>query len=240
MTDQRRFNRANPTPHYSRLIQFYGELHREGGLFETDDAETPAVKIPPGNMFEGGGLLDFAEEIRVMTLRHGARSVLDYGAGKGAQYDKSRAMLGGKPVDIHEHWGVQEILTFDPGVNADASPTSADGVVSTDVLEHCFFADIPWIVEEMFALSNKFVWCNVDCFSARKLLPNGENVHITIREPDYWRGVFETIGNFYPNIDWEIGCRHEDRKRADNPAVMTFFRRPDIEATITENTRFVR
>jgi hypothetical protein len=240
MADERRFSRTGATPHYHRLIEFYGELHHQGGLFETGDAETPAVEIPPRSMFEGGGLLDFAGEIQVMALRHDARSVLDYGAGKGVQYDKSRAVLGGKPVDIRDYWGVQEIHAFDPGVDPEATPRGADGVISTDVLEHCFHADIPWIVEEMFTLANKFVWCNVDCFPARKLLPNGENVHITVREPDYWRGVFETIGNFHPNIDWEIGCRHEDRKRADDATIMTFHRRPEVETTLTENTRFAR
>jgi hypothetical protein len=36
-------------------------------------------------MFEGGGLLDFALPIRIISQRNGARSILDYGSGKGIQ-----------------------------------------------------------------------------------------------------------------------------------------------------------
>ncbi|MDA0341833.1 MAG: class I SAM-dependent methyltransferase [Proteobacteria bacterium] len=235
-----RFSRENPTPHYRKLIEFYQQLHHTGGLFQGHQGADDVVSIPPENMFEGGGLLDFALPIKTISQRNGARSILDYGSGKGLQYDKGRAMLDGQPVDVRDYWGVDQIHVFDPGLSEKATPVTADGVISTDVLEHCFHADIPWIIEEMFALAGKFVWCNIDCFSARKLLPNGENVHITVREPAYWQGVFEATGNRYRSIDWEIGCRHLDKSPTDQGPVMTYYRRPEVEAEINEQTRFAR
>ena len=89
-------------------------------------------------------------------------------------------------------------------------------------------------------MAGKFVLCNIDCFRAHKLLPNGENVHITVREPAYWQGVFETVSNRYPSIDWEIGCHHLDQSRPDQARAMTYYRRPQVEAEINEQTRFVR
>jgi len=235
-----RFSREHPTPHYHKLIEFYQQLHHSGGLFHPHSGADEVISIPPENMFEGGGLLNFALPIKSISQRNGARSILDYGSGKGIQYDKNRTMLDGKPVDMRDYWGVDEINVFDPGLSDKAAPVTADGVISTDVLEHCFHADIPWLIEEIFSLASKFVWCNIDCFRAHKLLPNGENVHITVREPAYWQGVFETVSNRYPSIDWEIGCRHLDQSRPDQARVMTYYRRPQVEAEINEQTRFVR
>jgi hypothetical protein len=56
-----------------------------------------------------------------------------------------------------------------------------DGVVCTDVLEHCPEEDLPWIVGELFGYARLFVFANVACYPAAKKLPNGENAHCTIR-----------------------------------------------------------
>ena len=233
----RSFSRNRPTPHYRRLVEFYQSLHHDGGQFEVDGKEAKNVRLPPEQMFQGGGLLDFAPKIRDMVFRHSARSILDYGAGKGLQYDKNRALLDGRPVDVREYWGVKAIEVYDPGFDSDAQPLPADGVICTDVLEHCYYADIPWIVEEIFSFARLFVWCNIDSFPARKTLPNGENVHITVRHPQYWRGVFETTGNRFPEIEWEIGCRLADSK---DPLAMKYFSRVEVENFLTGETRFIQ
>lgn len=235
--EQRRFSRDAPTPHYGRLIGFYQDLHRNGAI-QRGDAEGPRVAAP--DTFDGAGLLAFAPRVRTIAQRHGARSILDYGSGKGFQYQTGRALLNGEPTSLMDYWGVSEINVFDPGVSQHKRPVASDGVICTDVLEHCFHADIPWIVEEIFSLARAFVWCNIDCFAAQKLLPNGENVHITVRHPEYWRGVFEATANRFPGVDWEIGCRFHENGDLRRPPVMTYYQRAAVETEIGADTRFTR
>ena len=66
-----------------------------------------------------------------------------------------------------------------------------DGVISTDVLEHCPAEDIPWIIDEIFSFADEFVYLNVACYPAKKLLPNGENAHCTIEPPEWWKAHFD-------------------------------------------------
>ena len=82
----------------------------------------------------------------------------------------------------------------------------ADCVVCMDVLEHIFIQDIPKVVAELFALSKKLLVVNVACYKAAALLPNGENAHITVRSPDWWKGVFDAISNGYENIEVMLIC----------------------------------
>ena len=62
-----------------------------------------------------------------------------------------------------------------------------------DVLEHIFITDVPKIVEELFLLAEKLLIVNVACYKAAALLPNGENAHVTVRSPDWWKGLFDVI-----------------------------------------------
>ena len=82
----------------------------------------------------------------------------------------------------------------------------ADCVVCMDVLEHIFIEDIPKVVAELFSLSKKLLIVNVACYKAAALLPNGENAHITVRSPDWWKGVFDTISSNFENIEVVLIC----------------------------------
>ena len=79
-----------------------------------------------------------------------------------------------------------------------------DGVISTDVLEHCIEEDIPWIVAEMFAYANRFVFAAIACYPAKTTLPNGENAHATVRPIDWWKQVFTDAGNKHPEVMWKL------------------------------------
>ena len=38
------------------------------------------------------------------------------------------------------------------------------------------------------------------------MLPNGENAHITVRSPDWWKGIFDAISLGYENIEVMLIC----------------------------------
>ena len=75
-----------------------------------------------------------------------------------------------------------------------------------DVLEHIYIADIPIVVKELFSLTNNLLIINVACYKAAAILPNGENAHITIRPPLWWKGVIDTIAVNYKNIEIMLIC----------------------------------
>ncbi len=71
-----RYSRANPSPRYRELIGLYARMHVEG--------ET----------FSGASLLPHVARIKTLIVATEAKTILDYGAGKGLQYRPHRIVLG--------------------------------------------------------------------------------------------------------------------------------------------------
>jgi len=206
MTDSQ-FSRARPTPQYHALLKHYGQMHSEG--YAVDDHGN-ARQLSAAQAFPGNELPKFIGPIKQLIDKHKARTILDYGSGKGKQYGPAKVQTpDGKTYDsIGAYWGVERITCFDPGVAEFSKlPTEkSDGVVSTDVLEHCYAGDVPWIVREMFSLAAKFVFCNIACYPAMAKLPTGENAHCTQRDPQWWEGLFTGIANEFAGVDFVLCC----------------------------------
>ena len=193
------YSRRNPSARYRRLLELYREMHVRGEALRS---------LPPERTFPGASLLPQAHHVRRLVAQTGARSILDYGSGKGAQYRPMRLSEviprqgAGKWQGIQEYWGVERIVCYDPGYEPFSRlPSEAcDGVISTDVLEHCPEADLPWIVAELFALARRFVFASVACHPAVKRLPNGENAHCTVRPPEFWQDLFSSSATTL----WEV------------------------------------
>jgi hypothetical protein len=177
----------SPSPRYLRLIEEYRWMHENG---------EPLRGIPAEKTFKGHSLLPQVHHVRRLVRETGARTLLDYGSGKGLQYrfkeftgpDESTAYAG-----VQAYWGVTEVRCYDPAYAPfSALPTGQfDGVVCTDVLEHCPEEDIDWILGELFAFARLFVFANVACFPALKTLPSGANAHCTVKPAQWWQ---ERIG----------------------------------------------
>jgi hypothetical protein len=150
---------------------------------------------PAEQTFDGKSLPRQAPRIKKLIQRTGAKALLDYGSGKGKQYLPAGIMENGvvRWNSMQEYWGVESIRCYDPGYPQHSTLPEGrfDGVVCTDVLEHCPEDDMPWIVGELFGYARLFVFANVACYPAMKTLPNGENAHCTIRPVEYWRQLFE-------------------------------------------------
>jgi hypothetical protein len=193
------YSRDNPSPRYRELMAMYRAMHIEGDV---------AHGIPAEKTFAGISLPRQAHRIRSLIARTGARTVLDYGCGKGTQY-RPMPIKQGDVVrwnSIQEYWGVESIRCYDPGYTpfAELPQGKFDGVVCTDVLEHCPGDDLDWIVDGLFGYANRFVFANVACYPAKKTLPNGENAHCTIRPGSFWRALLETSAARHPGVLWEV------------------------------------
>lgn len=199
-----KFTRTSPSPRYVELLSLYRKMHAEGYV-EKGDRD---VHVPPEQTFRGSQLPKFVHPIKELIDCHSALSILDYGAGKGHQYGPlALALPSGETFpDIKSFWAVDQISCYDPAVpGVDVLPNSSfDGVVCTDVLEHCPVEDIPWIVKELFDHATKFVFANIACYPAKKTLPSGENAHCTVRHPEWWGGLFTAISDSFPDIDYEL------------------------------------
>jgi len=195
------FTRANPSPRYQSLLEGYRTMHAEGEKF---------MNVPPVDTFPGFTLLPEAHHIKRLIERTGALNLLDYGSGKGRQYDARGVRLAtGEVVEsIIDYWAVDYVHCYDPSFPKYAKLPEGrfDGVISTDVLEHCPEEDLPWIVAEMFSYAERFLYATVACFPAKKRLPSGENAHCTIRPPAWWEDLFRRASASSPGVVWELSA----------------------------------
>lgn len=213
------YSRDNPSPRYRELMAMYRAMHVKGDV---------AHGIPADKTFAGISLPRQAHRIRSLIARTGTRTVLDYGCGKGTQYRPAPIAQGGvvRWNSIQEYWGVESIRCYDPGYEpfSELPQGRFDGVVCTDVLEHCPEDDLDWIIGGLFGYAQKFVFANVACYPARKTLPNGENAHCTIRPGSFWKALLEASAARHPGVLWEVwieenrGVPDERLANFDRPA----------------------
>ncbi len=201
-----KYSRQAPSPRYLAMLQQYRTLHRDGEKFMGLDAE---------NTFPGVSLLPHLRRIKRLIDETGADRLLDYGCGKGYQYTPGaiRAADYDDCDNVMDYWGVLSVDCYDPCVERYSILPSGgpyDGVISTDVLEHCVEEDVPWILGEIFGYASRFVYANVACYPAKARLPNGENAHCTVRPVEWWQALMEPLAANKPGLKWEIWVQWQD------------------------------
>jgi hypothetical protein len=165
------YSRQNPSDRYKYLIEQYQAMH------DGPPTLTKGGKIK--YVFDGVSLSPHVQAISGIIAKTKSKTILDYGSGKGMQYADGK---------VRKAWNVDSITCYDPAYKPlNILPTGKfDGVVSTDVLEHCPIEDVDWILEEIIRYAAKFVFMNVSCKEAKKLLPDGTNAHCTVQSPEWW------------------------------------------------------
>ena len=189
-----RYTRDHPSPRYRRLLAQYRGMHEEGEVH---------LGITPGRTFSDVSLPPQASHIKHLIERTGAKTLLDYVAGKGQQY--LARPLADESGQLHMGIGARSgvaVRCFDPGyVPFSTLPEGEfDGVISTDVLKHSPEEDIPWILGEMFSHARRFLFASIACFPVSKHLPNGQKAHRTIKPPEWWRAVIEAAAAMRPGL----------------------------------------
>ena len=151
------------------------------------------------NGFDGQSLIDVICRIGVLVQQFDCKSVLDYGCGRG---DVQRQF------NVDALWRVK-YRGYDPAVQAfpgavaddvslgfvrELPAEKFDAVISTDALEHIPEEDIlGWVLDEIFSKANKFVFIKVPTYEVEQWLPNGENVHCTVKSQDWWGDILQTL-----------------------------------------------
>jgi hypothetical protein len=208
------FTRENPSPRYRQLQTLYRQMHRDGDRTYGASAQ---------DTFPGTSLMAHLKPIKRLIERTGACTVLDYGSGKGQQYAvRPLEVQGeGKWQGVADYWEIAAVYCYDPNFEPFSRLPSVryDGVVCTDVLEHCPEEDLPWVLGEIFGFASRFVYANIACFPARKRLPNGENAHCTVHPPLWWCALIERAAADHGALLWEFALVVPD-PRAAQPATI--------------------
>lgn len=208
-------SRQNPSAKYRELLSYYRNMHCQG---YTRIVNGEAVYTTAANTFPGNELPNFVRPIRAMIRSTQARTLLDYGAGKGMQYRWPIDVDGLHFESVQQYWGIDHIAIYEPALlgNDQLPVQPLDGVVCTDVLEHIPESDVPWVVSEMFSLAEKFVFASVACYPALARLPNGENAHCTVRTAQWWNGLLQLIASRYPRVYYLVAAEEASPASMDS------------------------
>ena len=97
---------------------------------------------------------NYAEEIKCLRKHHQARTLLDYGCGKGHLYTH-------KTPTFDEMTGFRSCYLFDPCVEDYKKPPRSnrkfDAIICLQVIRHIPDQDIPWLKEYFEKTAKKFV-----------------------------------------------------------------------------------
>jgi hypothetical protein len=177
------------------LIKLYEHMVREG--YERTDQ----TKVE--NAFSDFELRAYRPHIRSIFDEYAISSVLDYGCG-GSDW-RSKGFDDATGQSAMEYFKLNYAYRYEPARKLDERQP-IDCVISFDVLEHIFIADVPSVLRDMFSYANKLIVINVACYPAAATLPNGENAHITVRHPLWWKGMIDSVAVEYPNVVIYLIC----------------------------------
>lgn len=183
------------------LIGMYETMANDG--YERADQQQVEVA------FSDFELRAYRAQILPIFNQRSINSVLDYGCGGSDWQAKEFDEESGKSAV--EYFGLKQAYRYEPARNIDERQ-SVDCVLSFDVLEHIFVSDVTPVLRDMFSYASKLVVLNVACYPAQAKLPNGENAHITVRHPLWWKGVVDSVSIEYPDISVCLICSTEWRK----------------------------
>jgi len=193
------YSRDNPSKDYSELVTAYQILHTVGNK-----------KQKGHSIFAGISLCDHLASITEIIRKEKARSLLDYGCGKGWLYSKEkckRLPLNKKGEKLknplQDLWQLDFHALYDPGYEEFRTLPKGkyDAVICTDVIEHIDEKDAPWVLEEIFTFAKKFVYVTIACYEAKKTFDNGRNVHVNVKKPDYWNKLLKNLHEKHSHLN---------------------------------------
>ncbi len=159
------------------LIELYERMAMEG-YDRTDQQRVDAA-------FSDFELRAYREQVRPIFNEHSISTVLDYGCGgsdwRSSGFDETSGQ------SAMEYFKLQDAYRYEPARDIDERQ-QVDCVVSFDVLEHIFVSDVTCVLRDIFSYASKLIVLNIACYPAAAKLPNGENAHITVRHPLWWKG----------------------------------------------------
>jgi len=115
----------------------------------------------------------WAQTVEKIAAKYEARSILDYGCGKGML--RGALLLGGF-----------DVTNYDPAIpEFSATPEPADLVCCNDVLEHIEPDCLDAVLDDLKRVTKRVGLFTIATGPAKKELPDGRNAHL-IQQPMRW------------------------------------------------------
>ena len=155
--------------------------------FISDEYRDLNARLHVDEVGYGAGSYRWAERVSEVMEEVGAKTVLDYGCGKGLL-----KLALGNPDWLRE---------YDPAIKGkDAEPEQADLVVCTDVLEHIERDRILNVLEHLRRLAKRAAFLSIAIIPSTKVLADGRNAHLIVEDSVWWKAQ---IGRFFKIQSWE-------------------------------------
>lgn len=177
--------------YYYEVIEKYKLFHKNG-----------TKKLPGTKTFAGYSLTKWIFEIKEIIKMTKCNSLLDYGCGKAFLYKNSFTIENNRFNDLSEFWEIKDIHLYDPGVEEYSTYPNKkyDAVICTDVIEHIPEDDVINFIDNLFKLSNKFIFVVIATIPASKYFEDGNNIHLCLKDESVWKDIFLNFENKYPEI----------------------------------------
>jgi hypothetical protein len=152
--------------------------------------------------YSGGGTLAYAEIIKKLVKKHNVKTLLDYGCGKGLQYESGSIInFGNNNQTFDEYLDLASVYKFDPGVEkfAEYPPLDSkfDAIIAIQSLSAIPTKDLPLVVTHLMNMSTKFCFVGTN-LSLGKKKKRGENLdqeytkeEIERTDPNWWYELFK-------------------------------------------------
>ena len=119
----------------------------------------------------------YAQAVARIALASGAKSILDYGCGKGTL-----------KVALAEVLPSVRVEEYDPAVRGkDGDPKTEDMVIVFDVMEHVEPEHLDDVIQHIQSKARKTILFKISNVRARKQLPDGRNAHLIVEDKQWWQ-----------------------------------------------------
>lgn len=176
------FDAATPSAGYRALQQRFRRLSRA------------AAESPPA--VASTELADLAAIERLLQQSN-ARTVLEFGFAAGLT-----ALADGREQRASDY----TVQRSEPGQPPweEKAERCFDAVLCRRALEYFPDEDLPWLVEKLFALTERVLHAQVDDSAALKRLPDGSVLEIPARRAERWFACFEQASRRHPRVHWRL------------------------------------
>lgn len=121
-----------------------------------------------------------APHIAKMMKQYQLNEILDYGAGAG---NLAKTLVEIMPEAI--------VHQYEPGrPELSNSPSPCDMVACIDVIEHVEPDCLEAVLNDLERVIQRYAFINISTRKASRVLSNGWNAHICLKDPNEWHDIF--------------------------------------------------
>ena len=187
----------------NKYSEYYYEVIQKYKLFHENGIKKGNKSAPGESTFLGYSLSRWILKIKEIIKINKCRSLLDFGCGKGFLYKNKFKINNQEYRNLLDFWELEDIYLYDPGVKEfSVYPVRKfDGLICTDVIEHIPESDVLQFIDNLFKLSNKFIFVVIATIPATKFFDDGNNIHLCLKTEEEWKKIFLEFKAKYPEVN---------------------------------------